>query len=308
MATKKSTEKDLPKIEIDQLKPTTEKKPVTKKTTTRKTTAKKTTAAKKAEPKEKKEPVKKTTVKKTVVKKDGVKKVAAGTKKVKRVTKKETNSQTTTVSDLQTAVVLDKNTITSAGLETIPKPIAPIYTAGEFHKVSFEQFVESFKPIYTSQLSPEQVYSDKDVENAAKVIYDLIRLPERATAGSNGYDFFFPFGDTEIAPGQSIIIPTGIKVKLNPGWALLVYSRSSLGFNYRVLIEENVAVIDEDYFDNINNEGHIFIKIINDNREGQTVTLRLGAAFCQGLFTLTGRAANDNVTAERIGGIGSTNK
>lgn len=292
MATKKSTEKDLPKIKIDQLKPTTGKKPVAKKTTTRKTTTKKATDTKKAE---------------TAAKKTTAKKVIAGTKKVKKVTKKDANVQTTSVSDSQT-VVLDKNIIASAGLKTVQKPIAPIYDAGEFHKVSFEQFVESFKPIYTSQLSPEQVYSDKDVENAAKVIYDLIRLPERATAGSNGYDFFFPFGDTEIAPGQSIIIPTGIKVKLNPGWALLVYSRSSLGFNYRVLIEENVAVIDEDYFDNINNEGHIFIKIINDNREGQTVTLRLGAAFCQGLFTLTGRAANDNVTLERVGGIGSTNK
>lgn len=292
MATKKSMEKDLPKIEIDQLKPTTEKKPVAKKTTTRKTTTKKATGTKKAE---------------TAAKKTTAKKVIAGTKKVKKVTKKDVNVQTTSVSDSQT-VVLDKNIIASAGLKTVQKPIAPIYDAGEFHKVSFEQFVESFKPIYTSQLSPEQVYSDKDVENAAKVIYDLIRLPERATAGSNGYDFFFPFGDTEIAPGQSIIIPTGIKVKLNPGWALLVYSRSSLGFNYRVLIEENVAVIDEDYFDNINNEGHIFIKIINDNREGQTVTLRLGAAFCQGLFTLTGRAVNDNVTVERVGGIGSTNK
>lgn len=292
MATKKSTEKDLPKIKIDQLKPTTGKKPVAKKTTTRKTTTKKATDTKKAE---------------TAAKKTTAKKVIAGTKKVKKVTKKDANVQTTSVSDSQT-VVLDKNIIASAGLKTVQKPIAPIYDAGEFHKVSFEQFVESFKPIYTSQLSPEQVYSDKDVENAAKVIYDLIRLPERATAGSNGYDFFFPFGDTEIAPGQSIIIPTGIKVKLNPGWALLVYSRSSLGFNYRVLIEENVAVIDEDYFDNINNEGHIFIKIINDNREGQTVTLRLGAAFCQGLFTLTGRAVNDNVTVERVGGIGSTNK
>ena len=292
MATKKSTEKDLPKIKIDQLKPTTGKKPVAKKTTTRKTTTKKATDTKKAE---------------TAAKKTTAKKVIAGTKKVKKVTKKDANVQTTSVSDSQT-VVLDKNIIASAGLKTVQKPIAPIYDAGEFHKVSFEQFVESFKPIYTSQLSPEQVYSDKDVENAAKFIYDLIRLPERETAGSNGYDFFFPFGDTEIAPGQSIIIPTGIKVKLNPGWALLVYSRSSLGFNYRVLIEENVAVIDEDYFDNINNEGHIFIKIINDNREGQTVTLRLGAAFCQGLFTLTGRAANDDVTVERVGGIGSTNK
>lgn len=299
MATKKSTEKDLPKIETDQLKPTTEKKPVAKKTTTRKTTTKKATGTKKAE---------------TAAKKTTAKKAIAGTKKVKKVTKKDANVQTTSVSNLQTeavdmnTAVLDMNIVTSAGLKTVQKPIAPIYDAGEFHKVSFEQFVESFKPIYTSQLSPEQVYSDKDVENAAKVIYDLIRLPERATAGSNGYDFFFPFGDTEIAPGQSIIIPTGIKVKLNPGWALLVYSRSSLGFNYRVLIEENVAVIDEDYFDNINNEGHIFIKIINDNREGQTATLRLGAAFCQGLFTLTGRAANDNVTVERVGGIGSTNK
>lgn len=289
MAIKKTTEKELPKIKIDQLKSTTTKKTTTKKAATEKKTA---TAKKTA-----------STAKKTTSKKDDTKHVTAGTKKIKKATLKtgdsdEKTTQTTTV---------DESTVT---IDTsISNDISnTAYVSGQFHKVSFEQFVESFRPIYLSQLEPDQSYSDKDIEDAAKVIYDLIKLPERATAGSNGYDFFFPFGDTEIAPGQSIIIPTGIKVELNPNWALLVYSRSSLGFKYRVLVEENVAVIDEDYFNNISNEGHIFIKIINDNREGQTVTLRLGAAFCQGIFTLTGRAVNDKVTSSRVGGFGSTDK
>ena len=53
-----------------------------------------------------------------------------------------------------------------------------------------------------------------------------IRLPARATAGSAGYDFYTPVAMT-IRPGETIKIPTGIRVEMNDGWVLAVFPRSS---------------------------------------------------------------------------------
>ena len=47
-------------------------------------------------------------------------------------------------------------------------------------------------------------------EDAEKV-YEGIKLPKRATAGSAGYDFYAPF-DIELKPGETANIPTGIRV------------------------------------------------------------------------------------------------
>lgn len=44
-------------------------------------------------------------------------------------------------------------------------------------------------------------------EDAEKV-YEGIKLPKRATAGSAGYDFYAPF-DIELKPGETANIPTG---------------------------------------------------------------------------------------------------
>lgn len=60
-------------------------------------------------------------------------------------------------------------------------------------------------------------------------IYEGIRLPARATAGSAGYDLYTPVAMT-IRPGETIKIPTGIRVEMNDGWVLAVFPRSSLGF------------------------------------------------------------------------------
>ena len=48
----------------------------------------------------------------------------------------------------------------------------------QFHKVSFEQFEESWKDSFLGT-------SDEEI----KAIYDGIKLPKRATRGSAGYDF-----------------------------------------------------------------------------------------------------------------------
>ncbi len=163
----------------------------------------------------------------------------------------------------------------------------------QFEKVSLEQF----KADWTDSFG-----DDGNIQE----IYNSVRLPKRATSGSAGYDFFTPI-DIELKPGESIKIPTGIRVKINDGWVLKIYPRSGLGFKFRLQMNNTVGIIDSDYY-NSDNEGHIFCKIMNDSNEDKTVSLKAGAGFCQGIFVEYGITFDDAVTDERNGGFGSTSK
>ncbi|MBQ9428501.1 MAG: deoxyuridine 5'-triphosphate nucleotidohydrolase [Clostridia bacterium] len=137
-------------------------------------------------------------------------------------------------------------------------------------------------------------------------VYDAITMPRRATAGSAGYDLRTPFA-LSLAPGQSAKIPTGLRVRIAEGWMLALYPRSGLGFKYRLQLDNTVGIIDSDYYF-ADNEGHIFVKITNDSRTGKTVELSAGDAFAQGIFTEYGVTEDDDATAARTGGFGSTGK
>ena len=163
----------------------------------------------------------------------------------------------------------------------------------KFHKVSWERFLEDWKDNF-----PEA--SDEEI----KEIYKNIALPQRATAGSAGYDFYSP-ADFSIAPGESIKIPTGIRVEMDQEWVLKCYPRSGLGFKYRLQLNNTVGIIDSDYFYS-DNEGHMFAKLTNDGREGKTVELAKGTGFMQGIFVEYGITVDDDATGVRNGGFGST--
>lgn len=163
----------------------------------------------------------------------------------------------------------------------------------QFFKVSFENFVEAVKGDF-----PE--YSDADIQD----MYDTIMLPGRATRGSAGYDFFAPFSFA-LAPGETIKIPTGIRVRIDEDWVLKIYPRSGLGFKYRLQMNNTVGIIDSDYF-NSDNEGHIFIKMTNDTNEGRTVEVARGTGFAQGIFVEYGITVDDEASGVRNGGLGST--
>ena len=134
--------------------------------------------------------------------------------------------------------------------------------------------------------------------------YDGIVLPKRATVGSAGYDFFAPY-EFSLKSGETAKIATGIRVKIDQGWVLKIYPRSSLGFKYRLSLDNTVGIIDSDYFF-ADNEGHIFIKMTNCGEKDLTV--EKGKAFAQGIFTPYGITVDDDCDAIRTGGIGSTDK
>ena len=162
----------------------------------------------------------------------------------------------------------------------------------KFYKVSKERFTADWTDTFGQ--------SQKEAEK----IYEAIRLPKRATAGSAGYDFFAP-SEFILKPGETVKIPTGIRVEMQPEWVLKCYPRSGLGFKYRLQLNNTVGIIDSDYFYS-DNEGHIMVKITNEGNK--TMKVAKGDGFCQGIFLPYGITEDDKVEASRNGGFGSTNK
>lgn len=163
----------------------------------------------------------------------------------------------------------------------------------KFSKVSWEQFVKDWREEFVG-------VNDEIIRK----IYCGIDAPKRATKGSAGYDFFSPIGFT-LSPGETIKIPTGIRCEMNEGWVMMGFPRSGLGFKYRMRLSNTVCILDEDYFYS-DNEGHIFIKVVNEG--DKTMTVKAGDGFAQGIFIQYGITEDDNATEKRNGGFGSTTK
>ena len=162
---------------------------------------------------------------------------------------------------------------------------------GKFEFVSFDNFKSSFEGLDLKEI---------------KEMYDNLKKPARATKGSAGYDFYLPI-DITLNPGETIKIPTGIRVSMLENYVLKIYPRSGLGFKYRLQLNNTVGIIDSDYYYS-DNEGHIFAKITNDSNENKVLSLKKGDAFMQGIFVEYGITFDDDVTSIRNGGFGSTSK
>lgn len=168
---------------------------------------------------------------------------------------------------------------------------------GKFEKISIEQWEKDTAHLFTDNESGKSFQST--------TLTDIIKLPTRATKGSAGYDIVTPIG-IHLEPKQSIKIPTGLKCMVDNGWFLGIFPKSGLGFKYSLRLGNSIGVIDEDYYNNENNEGHIWVKIQNDG--DKIIDLERGKAFCQGIFLPYGITYDDETDGERKGGLGSTNK
>ena len=157
----------------------------------------------------------------------------------------------------------------------------------KFEKISKEQFL--------ADLADKWFDYDQD-----------IKIPKRATKYSAGYDIYSVY-DFDLEPEQTILLPTGIKVELDPDKYLLIVPRSGQGFKFKVQLYNTCGIIDADYYNNEKNEGHIWVKLYNDSPEGKTLSIKKGDAICQGIISQYFVVDDDKSDKERIGGFGSTN-
>ena len=154
-----------------------------------------------------------------------------------------------------------------------------------FEKISFEQF-------------------SKDISDD-KELYNSFLLPKRSTKNSAGYDFKALTSFT-IKKGERKKIPLGVKASFENDEVLMIVVRSSMGFKYNIRLCNQVGIIDSDYYNNSDNEGHIWICLQNEGEEDFNVSE--GDNICQGIFvkylTVDNEEAIDNL---RNSGFGSTN-
>jgi len=132
----------------------------------------------------------------------------------------------------------------------------------------------------------------------------VLRLPQRATPGSGGYDFW-PLEEITLEPGQSYAFCTGVKAYMPRGEVLLINIRSSYGFKYGIELCNGQGWVDSDYYSNKDNDGVIIIKVKNNG--DKSFTFKKDEPFAQGMFI------NYNITDDdsprlpsREGGIGHT--
>ena len=156
------------------------------------------------------------------------------------------------------------------------------------------------------QISEKQWENDfYNILEMHQVDYKKHQLPKRGSKNSAGYDFFSPVN--EIIPAHGTVkIPTGIKVYMQPDEVLMIYPRSSIGFKTNIRLSNTTGVIDSDYYNNSDNEGHMWIKFYNPTDEDYHIFI--GDKIAQGIFTKFLVTDNDDTNEERTGGLGSTGK
>lgn len=159
-----------------------------------------------------------------------------------------------------------------------------------------------------------------------------ISLPKRATKGSAGYDFsaaksiVIPSiwniltknnGLATMQAGESVeenksflkstLVPTGIKAYMPEDEYLMLVNRSSNPLKNNLSLPNGIGIIDSDYYGNANNEGEIFVQLINYGLDDYTV--EKGDRIAQGIFTAYQVADDESDEFEtRIGGFGSSGK
>lgn len=134
-----------------------------------------------------------------------------------------------------------------------------------------------------------------------------IALPEYATDGSAGMDLRAALDETtEIKPGETLLIPTGLAIYVeDKNMAAVVLPRSGLGHKHGIVLGNLVGLIDSDY------QGQLFVSCWN--RGNDNFSINVGDRIAQLVIVPVIQAEFDIVddfasTDRGAGGFGHSGK
>jgi len=131
-------------------------------------------------------------------------------------------------------------------------------------------------------------------------------LPAYATEGAAGMDLLAAVDvPVTIAPGERVLIPTGLAIALPAGYELQIRPRSGLALRNGIVLPNSPGTIDEDY------RGEIQVIVLNTGSEPFRV--ERGTRIAQAVLAPVVRVSWDevadlDVTARNAGGFGSTGR
>lgn len=158
-------------------------------------------------------------------------------------------------------------------------------------------------------------------EIVSKFKNEDIHLPVRKTNASAGYDF--EAAESLIVPSiwkvlaekvfvgeatglKATLIPTGIKSYMLDDEYLQLSIRSGTALKTGLILANGVGIVDSDYYNNPDNEGHIMFPVHNLGFKDKLI--KKGERIGQGLFLNYLKADDDMSDGVRTGGFGSTDK
>lgn len=100
------------------------------------------------------------------------------------------------------------------------------------------------------------------------------------------------------------LVSTGMKCKLNPDEFLEIVARSSTPLKYWIIVANAPGTVDADYYNNPDNEGEIFVQVIN--LSPFAIQLKKGDKIAQGIIQKYIITEDDVAGGVRTGGFGST--
>ncbi|MHC5249165.1 dCTP deaminase/dUTPase family protein [Enterococcus sp. LJL90] len=161
-----------------------------------------------------------------------------------------------------------------------------------------------------------------------------INIPQRATNKAAGYDFeaandvvipsiwkaglnttFKTLLNTVRQPDEALadekafkptLVATGIKAYMGDSEFLQLANRSSNPLKRLLVLSNGIGVIDSDYYENPDNEGHIMFQLTNFGL--RDVQIKKGERIGQGIFLPFLKADQDETGGQRTGGFGSSGK
>lgn len=135
--------------------------------------------------------------------------------------------------------------------------------------------------------------------------------PQYATSGSSGFDLA-ALEDTNINPGETKLVKTGLAVDVGPGYELQVRPRSGLTLKTGLRVANSPGTVDSDY------RGEVCVIMTNTSDSNNplkdlTAYIKKGDRIAQGVVCPVMRADIEVVeylddTARGAGGFGSTGK
>lgn len=136
-----------------------------------------------------------------------------------------------------------------------------------------------------------------------KRIEENIKLPERSTLNSAGYDFF-ALEDIIFLPETVTRVFTGVKCELMPNQVLILANRSSNPSKRGLILLNGIGVVDADYYGNPDNDGEIAFEFYNMFE--YTVEVKKGEKLGQGIIMRFDKTEDDvtpDVVIPRQGGF-----
>lgn len=103
---------------------------------------------------------------------------------------------------------------------------------------------------------------------------------------------------------KPVLVPTGIKAYMNEDEYLQLTNRSSNPLKHFLVLSNGVGIVDADYYDNPDNEGHIYFQMSNFGLRDKHI--QKGERIGQGIFLTFLKADEDDTNATREGGFGSS--